>query len=140
MAEPLKKRVQGRPKRIVDPDQIKELAKLGCTWDEIAGVLQIARGTLSARMKEKRYRDAYDQGLAEGETSLRRAQFDGAVGGNTGLLIWLGKTRLGQIEKIETINETTIHDNSSAIDKLVSAVDRLAARGRSDESSSAFNS
>ena len=44
----------GRPKKIIDPEQIRSLARLGCTWDEIASVLQIARGTFSARMKEKK--------------------------------------------------------------------------------------
>ena len=121
----------GRPKKTVDPEQIRSLARLGCTWDEIANVNQIARGTFSARMKEKKYREAYDRGIAEGNTSLRRAQYDAAVGGNATMLIWVGKNRLGQADRIETHNETTINDTGSAVDKLVGAVDRLAERGRS---------
>ena len=79
-----------RKKIQVDADQVRELARLGCTWDEIAGVLSIARTTFVMRMKEKKFREAYDRGIAEGNASLRRAQYDGAVGGNTGLLVWLG--------------------------------------------------
>ena len=114
----------------VDADQVRELARLGCTWDEIAGVLSMARTTFVMRMKEKKFREAYDRGIAEGNASLRRAQYDGAVGGNTGLLVWLGKNRLGQVDRLETHNETTINDSGNAIDKLISAVDRLAERGR----------
>jgi|TARA_R110000824_G_scaffold86480_3_gene213939 hypothetical protein len=130
----------GRPKKTVDPEQVKELARLGCTWDEIASVLDVARGTFSARMKEKKYRDAYDRGIAEGNTSLRRAQFDAAVGGNSTMLIWVGKNRLNQTDRVETQNETIIHDDSHAIDKLVGAVDRLASRSGPDGSTSSTKS
>ena len=123
----------GRPKKAIDPEQVRSLARLGCTWDEIASVLAIARGTFSARMKEKKYRDAYDRGIAEGNTSLRRAQYDSAVGGNATMMIWVGKNRLNQTDRVETHNETTIHDDSNALDKLTGAVDRLASRSGSGD-------
>ena len=124
-------------KRIeVDPEQVRALARLGCTWDEIAGVLKIARGTFTLRMKEKKYRDAYDQGVAEGDVSLRRAQYDSAMKGKTGMLVWLGKNRLNQTDRVETHNETTIHDGGNALDKLSSAIDRLASRSGSGDSAS----
>jgi hypothetical protein len=130
----------GRPKKAIDSELLRSLARLGCTWDEIAAVLQIARGTFSARMKEKKYRDAYDRGIAEGNTSLRRAQYDSAVGGNATMMIWVGKNRLGQTDRVETKNETTIHDDSNALDKLTGAVDRLASRSGSDGSASGTKS
>jgi hypothetical protein len=124
-------------KRIeVDPEQVRALARLGCTWDEIAGVLKIARGTFTLRMKEKKYRDAYDQGVAEGDVSLRRAQYDSAMKGKTGMLVWLGKNRLNQTDRVETHNETTIHDGGNALEKLSGAIDRLSARSGSDGSAS----
>ena len=123
-------------KRIeVDPEQVRALARLGCTWDEIAGVLKIARGTFTLRMKEKKYRDAYDQGVAEGDVSLRRAQYDSAMKGKTGMLVWLGKNRLNQTDRVETKNETTIHDGGNALDKLTGAIDRLSARSGSGDGS-----
>ena len=83
------------------------------------------------RMKEKKFRDAYDQGIAEGDVSLRRAQYDSAMKGKTGMLVWLGKNRLQQVDKVETVNETIIHDGTGALEKLTGALDRLAARGGS---------
>ena len=129
-----------RKKIEVDPEQVRALARLGCTWDEIAGVLKIARTTLVVRMKEKKFRDAYDQGVAEGDVSLRRAQYDSAMKGKTGMLVWLGKNRLNQADRVETKNETTIHDGSNAIDKLTGAVDRLASRSGSDDGASGAES
>jgi hypothetical protein len=129
-----------RKKIEVDPEQVRALARLGCTWDEIAGVLKIARTTLVVRMKEKKFRDAYDQGVAEGDVSLRRAQYDSAMKGKTGMLVWLGKNRLNQADRVETHNETTIHDDSNALDKLVGAVDRLASRSGSGDGASGAES
>jgi hypothetical protein len=126
-----------RKKIEVDPEQVRALARLGCTWDEIAGVLKIARTTLVVRMKEKKFRDAYDQGVAEGDVSLRRAQYDSAMKGKTGMLVWLGKNRLNQADRVETHNETTIHDDSNA---LVGAVDRLASRSGSGDGASGAES
>ena len=125
-----------RKKIEVDPEQVRELARLGCTWDEIAGVLKIARSTLVVRMREKRFRDAYEQGVAEGDVSIRRAQYDSALKGKTGMLVWLGKNRLNQADRVETRNETTIHDGSNALDKLTGAIDRLSARSGSGDSAS----
>ena len=42
-----------------------------------------------------------------GKISLRRAQFEKAIGGNVAMMIWLGKQHLDQRDKIEqtTYNE-----------------------------------
>ena len=122
-----------RKKIEIDPEQVRQLARLGCTWDEIAGVLKIARTTLVVRMREKKYRDAYEQGVAEGDVSLRRAQYDSAMRGKTGMLVWLGKNRLDQVDRVETKNETTIYDGGNALDKLSGAIDRLASRSGSGD-------
>ena len=125
-----------RKKIEIDPKMIRGLAQIGATWDEIAGILGIARTTLAVRMREKKYRDAYEQGVAEGDVSIRRAQYDSAMRGKTGMLVWLGKNRLNQTDRVETHNETTIHDGSNALDKLTGAIDRLASRSGSDGSAS----
>ena len=125
-----------RKKIEIDPKMIRGLAQIGATWDESAGILGIARTTLAVRMREKKYRDAYEQGVAEGDVSIRRAQYDSAMRGKTGMLVWLGKNRLNQTDRVETKNETTIHDGGNALDKLRGASDRLASRSGSDGSAS----
>ena len=125
-----------RKKIEIDAEQVRGLARLGCTWDEIAGVLGIARTTRAGRRREKKFRDAYEQGVAEGDVSIRRAQYDSAMRGKTGMLVWLGKNRLNQTDRVETKNETTIHDGGNALDKLSGAIDRLASRSGSGDSAS----
>ena len=121
----------GRKSINIDPDQVRALARIGCTYDEIADVLKIARSTFGKKLKsETKVREAYDRGISEGDVSLKRAQFDRAMGGNTSMLIWLGKNRLGQFDKIETKYETEITESTGALDKLNSTLNSLAERNR----------
>lgn len=122
----------GRPKKTIDLKQVQSLAKLGCTYDEIADVIGMGRSTFGLKLKDPDVRAAYEKGLSEGDVSIRRSQFDVAVSGNTSMLIWLGKNRLGQTEKIETKTETEITGETGAIDKLNSAINRLAERKREE--------
>ena len=124
-----------RKKIEIDPEMVRGLARIGATWDEIAGILGIARTTLAVRMREKKFRDAYEQGVAEGDVSIRREQYVSAMRGKTGMLVWLGKNRLNQTDRVETKNETTIHDGGNALDKLSGAIDRLASRSGSGDGS-----
>ena len=124
----------------IDKDQVQALARLGCTWDEIADVLGVARSTLGKNMKtDKSVRDAYEKGIAEGDVSIRRAQYDSAMQGKTAMLIWLGKNRLGQTDRIETKNETEITGGTGALEQLNSQLSRLAERSRQDGDSSNNN-
>ena len=84
------------------PDHIfTGLASLGCTESEIA--------TLTRTTKEK----LHDKGnlIAEGRArlkhSLRRAQIKFALRGNPSLLIWLGKTYLGQSDQQQSLAQHT---------------------------------
>jgi len=130
----------GRKAVKIDKEQVQALARLGCTWDEIADVLGVARSTLGKNMKtDKGVRDAYERGIAEGDVSIRRAQYDSAMQGKTAMLIWLGKNRLGQTDRIETKNETEITGGTGALEQLNSQLSRLAERSRQDRDSSNNN-
>ena len=122
-----------RPKKKVDPDSVQALARIGCTWEEIAGVLKISKGTLHARMKERKYRDAYDRGIAEGDVSLRRAQYDAAMAGRTAMMIWLGKNRLNQSDRVEGRLDFELRDGSDVVAKLLSRLDDYAGRGTTEQ-------
>lgn len=86
----------GRPKIELNADQVLELAKLQCTYKEMAAFFSCSVDTL-----ERNFADIIDKGKELGKTSLRRAQFRAALGGNVTMQIWLGKQMLGQSEKIE---------------------------------------
>lgn len=89
----------GRPVVQVDLEQLDHLAKIGCTYAEMAAVLKISVDTLSSRFSAR-----IEQGREAGKSSLRRAQWKAALGGNPTMMIWLGKQELGQrdLRSVET--------------------------------------
>ena len=80
-----------RPKLLINEDQVHKLAAINCTMEEIAAVLDCSVDTL-----ERRFAEIIKKGRDSGKMSLRRKQFEVALGGNVGMLIWLGKQLLGQ--------------------------------------------
>jgi hypothetical protein len=85
-----------RPKKKIDGDLVKKLASIQCTMIEIAAVVGCSVDTL-----ERRYADIIKEGKENGKMSLRRKQYEVAMTGNTGMLVWLGKQYLGQSDKVE---------------------------------------
>ena len=91
-----------RPLKKVDTEAIKKLAQLHCTYDEIAEFSGVSTKTL-----QRHYVHLIKKGRQTGKISLRRAQFEKALGGNVVMQIWLGKQHLDQRDKIFAI-ETNI--------------------------------
>lgn len=82
---------RGANKKIVHPDDVYKLARLGCSIEEMADFFQINRETLKYN-----FMDYINKGKAEIRTKLRDAQIKLALQGNAAMLIWLGKNMLGQ--------------------------------------------
>ena len=93
----------GRPRKKIDQDLIKKLASIHCTMSEIAAVAGCSVDTL-----ERRFADTIKEARETGKTSLRRKQFEIALGGNVGMLVWLGKQYLGQTDKVEKAVEQQV--------------------------------
>ena len=85
-----------RPIKKVDTQAIQKLAQMHCTYDEIAEFLEVSTKTL-----QRNYVHLIKKGRETGNISLRRAQFEKALGGNVAMQIWLGKQHLDQKDKIE---------------------------------------
>jgi hypothetical protein len=78
-------------------DDVEDLAAIGSTFEEIAMWFGVDYGNVSASYaRDPEFRDAVDRGAANIRVSIRRRQIQGALEGNASLLIWLGKTMLGQ--------------------------------------------
>lgn len=88
-----KKGPGGRPKKKIDYEQVRKLAEIGCTRDEIANHLDLSKRTLD---RDEEFSRVYKKGLGKVKMSLRRKQITAANKGNTVMLIWLGKNLLGQ--------------------------------------------
>lgn len=80
-----------RPKKAIDPEKVRQLAAMDCSYAEIAAVLDCDPSTLT-----RRFAQVIQKGREEGTSSLKRRQFKLAMDGNPTMLIWLGKQRLGQ--------------------------------------------
>lgn len=80
----------------LDKELLLGLARLDCTVDEIADLMKC-----STKHLQRYYRHIITEGRVKGKVSLRRFQFQAAERGNPAMLIWLGKQRLNQRDKIE---------------------------------------
>lgn len=87
-------------RRTVDLDlrQLEQLAAIACTQEDAAAVMGIVRTTFSRKLRQRKYRDAWERGQAAGRVSLRRRQWKK---NSDTMLIWLGKQILGQSDRPE---------------------------------------
>lgn len=88
----------GRPKKEMryDYNLVEELAKIFCTQQEIANIMNLSLRTLQ---RDDKFCHTYEKGIDYAKSTLRRAQFKSAIeNGNVTMQIWLGKQYLGQRE------------------------------------------
>lgn len=119
----------GRPKVNIDWLQVEKLCAIACTGDEIAAFVEVDYDTLVRAIKRKykqTFAEYYAQKSVIGTASLRRKQFELAQAGDRVMLIWLGKQRMGQSEKLTSVNKTEI-------DAKVQTVDREEVRKANEE-------
>lgn len=101
-----------RPRATIDPDKVEMLARAELTHEEIAAELGCSVDTLT-----RRFADSIKKGRERGNGRIRARQYDLAMKGNVALLIWLGKQRLGQRERIDYRNVSD--------DDLITEAERL---------------
>ena len=90
-----------RPRKQLDAEQIEKMAMIGNPVTAIATILGCSTKTL-----HRRFGPVIKKGQERGNNSLRLMQYQKALDGNITMLIWLGKQRLGQSDRTE-INQTT---------------------------------
>jgi|DEB0MinimDraft_10_1074344.scaffolds.fasta_scaffold00928_5 hypothetical protein len=91
-----------RPVKVKDVDRetVWRLACMQCTLREIADVVGISHDAV-----RKNFGDLIEKGKSVGKKSLRRAQWDKALNGDTRMQIFLGKNYLSQQETPENTSE-----------------------------------
>jgi hypothetical protein len=84
------------PKAIpIDLDEVKKLAQMQCTDEEIAAWFGVSRSTIARRKRNKQFREIIDNGMAQGRISVRRHLFKESQDGNVAATIFLAKNLLG---------------------------------------------
>lgn len=101
-SEKVKKNRGGRPKIEINYGDVERLGRIQCTQEEIASIMDVSINRLRG---DDKFLEAHKKGLENGKSSLRRAQFKAALGGNATMLVWLGKQLLGQKDKHEHTGE-----------------------------------
>lgn len=94
----------GRPRKRIDWDVVVKLARILCTGEEIAAVVEVNYDTLNNHCKDKfgkSFSEWNKSNIDQGKASLRRMQFQTAAKGNCTMQIFLGKQYLGQRDKSE---------------------------------------
>ncbi len=86
----------GRPKVQITAQQVYDLAKIHCTADEISACLNCHTSVIYDSFSE-----SLRKGHQDGQQSLKRKMHEKAFAGNgdTTMLIWLSKQRLGYKER-----------------------------------------
>ena len=98
----MKKKANGRPRAKLDPAEIEKLASIGATQREIAQWFKISKPTVERYLRNPRLREVFERGNTAFDLSIRRKQAELAMNGNVTMLIWLGKQRLGQRDRLDT--------------------------------------
>lgn len=102
-------------KKIINKEEFEKLCAIHCTQQEVCDWFEITDKTLSRWIREtygedKLFSEVFRQKRGKGKISLRRAQYQNALNGNTAMQIWLGKQHLGQTDK-QHIQQETVQIN-----------------------------
>jgi hypothetical protein len=84
-----------RPKKPIDPEQIRRLAMINCSYAEIAAVVGCDQSLLT-----KRFSQVLKDGREQGRSSLKRMMWEAAQKGNISMMIFLSKQMLGYSDKL----------------------------------------
>lgn len=98
----------GRKEIKIDWKVVDGYLASGCTGTEIAAQLGFFPDTLYRRCvseKKKQFADYAAEKRQKGDLMLKAKQFGVAMGGNTTMLVWLGKQRLNQSEQPKSKEE-----------------------------------
>jgi len=90
----------GRPRKVIDEDQLEKMAMSGLTNDEMASILNVSDDTLI-----NNYSGVIKRGRANLNMSLKRRQIKAAMEGNATMLIWVGKQYMGQKDRQDISHE-----------------------------------
>ena len=108
---------------------LETMAGDGCTHDEMAAYLGIAKRTLYAPHLRDRFQRLTDIAWAKTKWAVRKRQKQAALKGNPVDRIWWGKQYLGQTDKNQVSNAPSVLETvGDATERLVEVLNRLAAQ------------
>jgi hypothetical protein len=122
----------GRPPKEINLDQLKQLAAIQCTDEEICAVLGISPDTLARRKEDPEFAEIIDQGKLMGKVSLRRAHFKLAQS-NPAVHIFACKNLLKMTDRLEDTGPIP-QDQARRIKEALDAIDNAVTDDNQQES------
>lgn len=116
---------RGRKKLPIDWEKVGKMIMAGSNGAQVAASLNIDYSTLVRRCDEDlntNFTDFFNQKREAGNNLLFNKQFEVAMKGDRGMLIWLGKNRLDQTDKRQNVN-VEIRDDRTEEEVLQSIED-----------------
>lgn len=101
----------GRPKKEINWQALDAVLQFGATLEDAAEIVGVHTDTLARKIKKEHdctFTEYRDKKMSKIRYNLRKKQYDVAMAGNVSMLIWLGKNMLGQTDKQEIAQNTTI--------------------------------
>jgi hypothetical protein len=99
----------------IDPMYVAELAFLGMKKTEVGVLCGVDEAVIT-----RRFEFEFRAGKAAREHALREAQMQKALGGDTSMLIFLGKNELGQADKTQHDHTGLIeHEHRAIIERMM---------------------
>jgi hypothetical protein len=90
---------------------LEKVASFPLRQEDIAWTMGVSLDTLERRVR-KEYKISFaefqEQRQSKFRMSILQKQYESAMNGNVGMLVWLGKNYLGQLDKTEQKQQTTI--------------------------------
>ena len=124
---------RGRKKILIDWEQVGKMIMAGSNGAQVSASINVDYSTLVRRCEEDlntNFTEFFNQKRQAGNNLLFNKQFETAMKGDRGMLIWLGKNRLNQTDKRETVN-TEIKEERSA-QEIQANIERLKKEADSE--------
>ena len=110
-----------RPRKNIDPEQVRKLAGLGLTQNDIASFVGCSQSLISLR-----FSSSYDLGVTQSKKSLRALMWRQARGGNAPITLRLDQRLFGPLERKGAVDDAQVLEALDQADKAAAAAEKPA--------------
>jgi len=110
-----------RPRKNIDPEQVRKLAGLGLMQKDIASFFGCSQSLIS-----KRFSSFYDLGVTQSKRALRILMWRQARGGNAPITLRLDQRLFGPLARKQAVDDAEVLEALDQADKAAAAAEKLA--------------
>lgn len=107
------------PKRELTPNTLEALLWAQCDDEEAAAYFGLKTAEFKKRIAaSQELQNVYDTAPLGGKAALKRAQYEAALDGDKTMQTWMGKQYLGQSDKVDHKNSSSVPSGSVTINQI----------------------